>query len=388
MRLAGALAIYHHHRGDLTEGARWIDWGLAHAPATPSPWHARALNGLSLTVWSQGDPARAQRLAETAQAMAETLPDPDQVALAVHLRGLAALAQGDLEQAHDLMQQTLRLQRDLRLPSDGSMALRTLSGIAYGIGDLTRCVQYAREALAIFQRLRHPSGMAGSLGILAQVAHEHGDLGTAVQTYQDALRLWTDTNDRWAAIAEAQGAVVGAPFPRWAGIDDRRLLFVALSSLAAIAADTGQFELAGHLLGTADRRRPVVHSPFSLVTMTSMQRTQQRSRHALGDASFDTCYAAGGSLRLPEAITLALGMTVTNNVSAAGTSSSSPTRPLTARQLEVLRLISEGRTDRDIAAALSIGHRTAQDHVVNLLNKLGVANRTEAAALAVRNGLI
>ena len=122
--------------------------------------------------------------------------------------------------------------------------------------------------------------------------------------------------------------------------------------------------------------------------MTSMQRTQQRSRHALGDASFDTCYAAGGSLRLPEAITLALGMTVTNNVSAAGTSSSSPTRPLTARQLEVLRLISEGRTDRDIAAALSIGHRTAQDHVVNLLNKLGVANRTEAAALAVRNGLI
>ena len=54
----------------------------------------------------------------------------------------------------------------------------------------------------------------------------------------------------------------------------------------------------------------------------------------------------------------------------------------------MLRLLVGGRSDREIAAALFIGHRTAQDHVSNVIAKLGVANRTEAAAVAVRDGLV
>jgi DNA-binding NarL/FixJ family response regulator len=60
---------------------------------------------------------------------------------------------------------------------------------------------------------------------------------------------------------------------------------------------------------------------------------------------------------------------------------------LTPREHEVLRLLVEGRTDREIAAALSIGSRTAQTHVANLFNKLGVNSRAECAAVAVRRGL-
>jgi DNA-binding CsgD family transcriptional regulator len=60
---------------------------------------------------------------------------------------------------------------------------------------------------------------------------------------------------------------------------------------------------------------------------------------------------------------------------------------LTAREIEVLRLVSEGRGNRDIAAELFISAKTASVHVSNILAKLHAASRTEAAAIAYRVGL-
>jgi len=60
---------------------------------------------------------------------------------------------------------------------------------------------------------------------------------------------------------------------------------------------------------------------------------------------------------------------------------------LTAREIEVLRLVSEGRSNRDIAAELFISAKTASVHVSNILAKLHAASRTEAAAIAHREGL-
>ena len=61
---------------------------------------------------------------------------------------------------------------------------------------------------------------------------------------------------------------------------------------------------------------------------------------------------------------------------------------LTPRELDVLRLLVEGRTDREIADALFIGHRTVATHVMNILSKLAVDSRTAAASHAVRRGLV
>ena len=61
---------------------------------------------------------------------------------------------------------------------------------------------------------------------------------------------------------------------------------------------------------------------------------------------------------------------------------------LTARELEVLRLVAIGRSNRDIAAELFISAKTASVHVSNILAKLGVSNRGEAAAAARRFGLV
>jgi len=68
----------------------------------------------------------------------------------------------------------------------------------------------------------------------------------------------------------------------------------------------------------------------------------------------------------------------------------SPTYPdgLTGREVEVLRLIAAGRTDREIADELFISVRTASTHVRNILNKTDSANRTEAASYAGRHNLV
>jgi DNA-binding NarL/FixJ family response regulator len=60
---------------------------------------------------------------------------------------------------------------------------------------------------------------------------------------------------------------------------------------------------------------------------------------------------------------------------------------LTPRELEVLRLLVEGRSNRQIAEQLFISNKTASVHVTNLLSKLGVHSRLEAAAMARRLGL-
>ncbi len=60
---------------------------------------------------------------------------------------------------------------------------------------------------------------------------------------------------------------------------------------------------------------------------------------------------------------------------------------LTNQEMQVLQLVSEGRTNREIAEALYLGEGTVRNYVSNILGKLGVANRAEAAAYAVQHNL-
>jgi DNA-binding NarL/FixJ family response regulator len=61
--------------------------------------------------------------------------------------------------------------------------------------------------------------------------------------------------------------------------------------------------------------------------------------------------------------------------------------PLTDRELDVIRLVGQGMSNKDIAAALFITERTARTYVSNILGKLGLASRTQAALYAVEHGL-
>ena len=61
---------------------------------------------------------------------------------------------------------------------------------------------------------------------------------------------------------------------------------------------------------------------------------------------------------------------------------------LTRREREVLQVLTDGLSDRDIAARLGISHETARTHMVNLLAKLGVESRLQAVLFAIRHGAV
>jgi DNA-binding NarL/FixJ family response regulator len=64
------------------------------------------------------------------------------------------------------------------------------------------------------------------------------------------------------------------------------------------------------------------------------------------------------------------------------------TQPLTEREMDVLRQLALGRSNKEISLALSITEKTVKAHVGNILEKLGVSSRTQAALAAVHSGLV
>jgi DNA-binding NarL/FixJ family response regulator len=111
------------------------------------------------------------------------------------------------------------------------------------------------------------------------------------------------------------------------------------------------------------------------------------SGYLLKDADADEVAAAvraahRGELQLDPAVARSLMTTL-------GTARrEDPTAELTSRELEVLRLVGAGKANKEIAAELVISERTARTHVSNILGKLGLSSRTQAALWAVREGLV
>jgi two-component system, NarL family, response regulator LiaR len=94
--------------------------------------------------------------------------------------------------------------------------------------------------------------------------------------------------------------------------------------------------------------------------------------------------AAQGQVQLaPEA-----AIRLMREVRAPEVKAQSAGETLTERETDVLRLVAQGRANKEIAAELGIGEKTVKTHVSNLLSKLGVQSRTQAALYAARVGLI
>lgn len=156
-----------------------------------------------------------------------------------------------------------------------------------------------------------------------------------------------------------------------------------LATAAVIAALGKQHDLAARLMG-ASRRSGYL---FKLPEQASYERAETIARDALGDDAFERELSAGQRLSTAE---LAGAI---ERLAAGATTTSRPVSTvidrarLTERETEVLRLLADGLTNREIADALFVSLRTVATHVDHILTKLDVRSRTAAVAYAVRHGL-
>jgi DNA-binding NarL/FixJ family response regulator len=95
--------------------------------------------------------------------------------------------------------------------------------------------------------------------------------------------------------------------------------------------------------------------------------------------------AAGAALLAPEVTRQLVGRYASRILPSQGASGGTP---LSARELEVLRLIANGLSNAEIAAALVISHETVKTYVSRILNKLDLRDRVQAVVYAYRNGLV
>lgn len=95
-------------------------------------------------------------------------------------------------------------------------------------------------------------------------------------------------------------------------------------------------------------------------------------------------------MALDEAIAEAIAALESVTAQREGLPVTPPAGPaiLSPRERDVLRLIADGRSNQQIADALSISRRTVTTHATNILNKLGLDSRAELIAFANRNGLV
>ncbi len=354
LRLAGALAVFWQYRMHLREARCWLEWGLEHTPEAPTGPRGRALVGLSLIRSHLGDDDQAVPLARAGLAIAEQIDDPETVAHAIHMLGVVALNQQRWEEAEPLLQQALDRWRALGARAEQAVVLNMLSAVAYGLGDASLATKRAEEALARYHAIGHASGAAMALCRLAQVARDRRDDHGAAVAYHDALQLWAGIRDRWYIVR-------------------------ALAGLAELASAHRGAQSAAVLLGSIDALEQEAGAPLHPHARLNYDRAAAAARAALGEKRFAALREAGRQLSFDEIVAAAAAVTV-----PAGTTGT----VLTSREHDVLRLLVQSRTDREIAAALFLSPRTVNAHVASILGKLGVANRREAASRARELGLL
>jgi non-specific serine/threonine protein kinase len=180
----------------------------------------------------------------------------------------------------------------------------------------------------------------------------------------------------------------------FSALGDRELLAFAWCRAAGVATSLGRPERAARLLGAAAAAFEAIGFRVPRHWEGRVVRLEAAARAALGDEAFAAAWAAGRALPLEAAVAEADAV-LAEEEAAAPEASAEPAvdavahkTGLTPREREVLRLIADGRSDKEVAALLAISPRTVARHLENIRAKLGVDSRAAAAAHAVRDGLV
>ena len=152
-----------------------------------------------------------------------------------------------------------------------------------------------------------------------------------------------------------------------------------LECLGELAGRRANHHEAARLLGAADAMRRRMGAVRFNIYDAGWEAVIAGLRDKLGDNDFDAAWAEGAALSIEEAIAYAQRGRGERKRPSTGWASLTPT------ELDVVRLVAEGLTNKDVAARLFISPRTVQAHLAHVFAKLGVGTRTQLAQEATRN---
>jgi len=379
---AAALGGFWYARIHVREGKEWLARALEENNLPPSPERARALVWLSLIEFLRGemqetarDSAEGLRLCRefdgvwtTEQQPPDPIATPDRQSLralteafAHYALGVATFHLGNADDASACFEEGRAASEsipDTRLSNlMVGNCTRSLGIVAGERGDYDEAERLYGEVLRLCQSVEFMAGVRRALGDLAYLALQRGDYATALDRFKEVLAHEDMGPSPLALYDDLRGAAIAAAF-----------LERSERAVRCLAAT----EAFGERLGldtSIPSERAAWNSAISMV------------QRAIGEAAFASAWAEGRSLQPAEATAQILTITFSSVPEEAQV-------VLSERELEVLRLLVAGQTDRAIGEALFISHRTVEFHVSRILAKLGAGKRSGAVAAALAAGLV
>jgi predicted ATPase/class 3 adenylate cyclase/DNA-binding CsgD family transcriptional regulator len=339
----------HTARGDLAGAVAQLGEVAAEAEeAHDEIYRVTSLGGQSLALAYQGEATAARVAAEAALQGAAELGG--RFAVVTHAAvGIAALAAGDRAAAHEARDAA---RQDMTVMSGGTAAVQAIwnAEAALADRDLAAARRWADKAVATTTGL----WLAWALSTRARVAIAAGEPEQAERDAQDAL----------AGAAEVEAH-----------------LFVPdiLECLATLAGQDDSHREAARLFAAASGIRQRIGSVRFKIYDAEYQEAVAALRDTMGDSDFNDAWTEGALLSIEEAIAYAQRGRGQRKRPASGWGSLTPT------ELDVVRLVSEGLTNNDIATRLFVSPRTVQTHLTHVYTKLGLTSRVQLAQEAARH---
>jgi len=361
IRLAGAIwriwlaHLGNHWRDQVIEGHHWHERVLAGRAGLSLPVVVEALHGIAEFAHALGNLDEAERWATELHTRSEAENFPYGIRWASTTLGRVAHDRGNRELCTRWLERALVTSDQVRDPENHrGMALFDLAGLARESGDRRSAIDLWLEARNLFQACGNEFYLAWTLIVLGHWHRDAGDLEGALGYFSEAV-----------ATCMANG--------------DRDHLGLALFYIAGIALDLDQPAIASRL--HAANSFPLNRWPeFELDLGGELDRIQA----AMGEDAFAQAWRDGEQMT-PDEVHAEITRLVSSGQSAEPAATAS--HGLTPRELEVLRLLADGGSNRAIADALSLSERTVENHVLHILTKLDLTSRTAAATWAVRHSL-